>query len=304
MAIDGLFVWLAAQGQSQHLNIVHAGSIWTAQASEMVIMTDPTLIFIIGYFLSMPKMNAHYDKDQSLDSDYVHPLCHPGVTEGSYIHIPPVLNKPVKDPIDRAFEADVVLKGNELPLQCLLANLMQCKVDDYQFMLVAWMLEYHSDLHMMEKWLAVQDLDLETYAVHLSSCRLSDGLELWLASQAMNRPITMIMEDTVISTSVHSPDFAQLTFLLSHYIHGYLCSQDAVDPLLEMDLAGKTAAAPSASMNHALGGQPMVKDVPDLSSPDNNSETDPNELLEESDRELCFMPKLGRSKACICLICQ
>ncbi len=131
MVIDGLFVWLAAQGQSQYLNIVHAGSIWTTQPSEMVVMTDPTFIFIIGCFLSMPRMNAHYNKDQSSNLDYVHPFCHPGVTEGSYIHIPPVLNKPVKDPTDRAFEADVVLKGTELLLQCLLANTMQCQVDDF-----------------------------------------------------------------------------------------------------------------------------------------------------------------------------
>ncbi len=82
-------------------------------------------------------------------------------------------------------------------------------------MLVAWMFDFHSDLHMIEKWLAVRDLDLETYAVHLLSGGSSDGLEVWLASRAMNRLITVIMEDTVISIGVNGPDFLQLTFLLS-----------------------------------------------------------------------------------------
>ncbi len=139
------------------------------------------------------------------------------------------------------------------------------------------------------------DLDLETYAVRLSSGSSSDGLELWLASRAMNRPITV----------VHGPDFAQLTFLLSHYTHGFLYSQDAVDPSIgEMSVAGKAAATPSTLMHHALGGRPMVKDVLDLSSLDNSSEMDLNELLEEGEKELHFVPKSGRSKKCICLICQ
>ncbi len=53
-------------------------------------------------------------------------------------------------------------------------------------MLVSWMYEYRSDLHMMEKWLVIRDLDLETYAVHLTSGGSLDGLEVWLASRAMD----------------------------------------------------------------------------------------------------------------------
>ncbi len=78
----------------------------------------------------------------------------------------------------------------------------------------------------MEKWLAVWDLDLETYAVYLTSGETSDCLEVWLASRVMNKLITVIMEDTVLSTSEEGIDFLQLTFLLSHYTHGFRCIQD------------------------------------------------------------------------------
>ncbi len=98
--------------------------------------------------------------------------------QDKYIYIPPVLNRPVQNPMERAFEADVQIQSQELPLQQLIANKLKCEVADYHCMLVAWMYEHRSDLHMMEKWLAVRDLDLETYAVHLTSGGTSDGLEL------------------------------------------------------------------------------------------------------------------------------
>ncbi len=262
------------------------------------MMTDATLVFIIRCFLSILRMVAHYDKDQSSDSYYVHPFHHPGETEGLYIHIPPVLNKPVQNPPERAFEADVVIHEEEQTLQWLLADSMQCEVEDYCYMLVTWMFEHCSDLHMMEKWLAVHDLDLETYAVHLTSGGTSDGLEVWLTSRAMNRPIMVIMEDTVISTGSASPDFTQLTFLLSHYTHGFLCIQETMEP------ETMSLLMPAKVQQCALGGHPMVKEVLHLPSPDQGSETDPNELLDEGKKEPHPIHKSGKSKECLCPICQ
>ena len=146
-AIDRLFVWLATHSQNQHLNIVHAGGIWTTRASEMVVMTDAALIFIIRYFLSTQKMSAQLDHDISSESEFVHPFCHPMEMQDKFIHIPPVLNKPVKNPMERAFEADVQIQGHELPLQQLIANELRCEVEEYCHILVAWMYKHCSDLH-------------------------------------------------------------------------------------------------------------------------------------------------------------
>ena len=177
-AIDGLFNWFATCSQNQHLNIVHVAGIWTTRASEMIVMMDAALIFIIRCFLLTRKMSVQLDHDTSSESEFVHPFHHPMEMQDKYIHIPPVLNRPVQDPMERAFEVDVQFQGQELLLHQLIANKLKCEVLDYCHMLVAWMYEHHSDLHMMEKWLAVRDLDLETYAVHLTRGRTSDGLEL------------------------------------------------------------------------------------------------------------------------------
>ncbi len=49
-SINGLFVWLAAVFSGKHLNIMHATGIWTLHATEIVVMTDVVLIYIIRCF--------------------------------------------------------------------------------------------------------------------------------------------------------------------------------------------------------------------------------------------------------------
>ena len=46
-SIDGLFIWLTAVFSGKHLNIFHAAGIWTSCATEIMVMTDAALIFII-----------------------------------------------------------------------------------------------------------------------------------------------------------------------------------------------------------------------------------------------------------------
>ena len=46
-SIDRLFVWLAVVFSGVYLNIIHAAGIWTSHATEIVVMTDAALIFIM-----------------------------------------------------------------------------------------------------------------------------------------------------------------------------------------------------------------------------------------------------------------
>ena len=45
--VDGLFVWLAVVSQGCHINVLHAGGVWTTQVMEMVVITDPTIVYIL-----------------------------------------------------------------------------------------------------------------------------------------------------------------------------------------------------------------------------------------------------------------
>ncbi len=100
LAINGLYVWLAAHSQNHHLNIIHTGGIWTTRASEMVVMMDAALVFIIRCFLSTTTMKPTLDHDVSTDSEFLHPFCHPGQTQDKYIHVLLVLNKSVLIPAE------------------------------------------------------------------------------------------------------------------------------------------------------------------------------------------------------------
>ncbi len=68
--------------------------------------------------------------------------------QDKYIAMPPVLNHPVQNLNEQAFEADIQLQGSALPLQDLLASLLNCDITDYRQMLVTWMMEYCGELHI------------------------------------------------------------------------------------------------------------------------------------------------------------
>ncbi len=87
-------------------------------------------------------------------------------------------------------------------------------------------------------------MDLETYAVHLMSGGTSDGLELWCFSQAIDQPVTVIMEQTVISTAAEGIDLLQIMIMLSSYTSGYLCVQVKSDASGDQQIMGSVASVP------------------------------------------------------------
>ncbi len=97
-AVDGLFAWLSTVSQNCHLNIVHAKGIWTSRKSDIVVLTDPTVVFVVYCFIASPAMHlTSPSKDSDLDPDFVTPFLDPWDTENSFVTILQVLNDPVCD---------------------------------------------------------------------------------------------------------------------------------------------------------------------------------------------------------------
>ncbi len=155
-AVDGLFLWLSAVSQSCHINLLHAGGLWTTRESETVVMTDPTIVYILQCFLSTPAMHlSTLDKNNSMDSEYVAPFFNPLEMEKVYSTIPQVLNDPVHDMNSRLVKVGLTLISTVKPLQCLLVDSLQCPVDTYCTMMVDWLGQVSSSIPMVEKWLAI-----------------------------------------------------------------------------------------------------------------------------------------------------
>ena len=55
----------------QHLNVLHISEVWTTQHSELPVLTDATVVLILGCFLSTPYMVRTVPKDE--DPEYVTP---------------------------------------------------------------------------------------------------------------------------------------------------------------------------------------------------------------------------------------
>ncbi len=92
LPVDGLFIWLAVKHYHQHINLMHASGIWTSRHSEYVVMTDPTVILIVGCFLMAAGMLLD---DLKKDSEYMSCFHHPLEVQSGFVPVPKVLNKPI-----------------------------------------------------------------------------------------------------------------------------------------------------------------------------------------------------------------
>ncbi len=192
-----------------------------------------------------------------------------------------------------------------------MADILHTMVGKFRKMLVSWMYENQSDEHMIEKWLAVRGLDLETYAVHLMSGGTSDGLELWCFSHATDIPVTVIMESTVISTASAGIDLSQITFLLDTYNTGYLCVASEDDDMLQQEPTCQLT--PEMTGNHTCScpvtETQAQQDLDDGSmtstAGDSKLDTDIEDLMESKTVvQKQHLPVSGVPKERICPVCS
>ncbi len=80
---------------------------------------------------------------------------------------------------------------------------------------------------------------------------MSDSLELWATSRAMNCPITVVMESNIFLTALDSPDFGQLTFMLDSYSTAFLCKQEELE---DTHVPGPSGTEPRRV------GHPLIQD--------------------------------------------
>ncbi len=120
--VDGLFTWMAAVSQNCHLNILYMTGIWTTRCSEITVLTDPTVVYIVCCFLAMPAMWLVLDKDKSTDSEYFTPYVAPVENQHKFITIPLVLNDPVIDIVSWLNEIGLKGLGVSRPLQNVFAD--------------------------------------------------------------------------------------------------------------------------------------------------------------------------------------
>ncbi len=106
----------------------------------MVVITDPTIVYILQCFLSTPGMHlGDLVKDLSTDSEYITPFLSVLETESFYIKVPRVLNDPIRDLASHLDDIGLCVHTPTKPLQELLSDSLQCPVEEYHQMLVDWL---------------------------------------------------------------------------------------------------------------------------------------------------------------------
>ena len=206
--MDYEFVWLSVVSQGCHINVLHAGGVWTTQVTELVVMTDPTIVYILWCFLSTLGMYlSDSTKDLSMDSEYITPFLSVLETECFYIMVPRVLNDPIHNLASHLDEARLCAHPPTKPLQELLSDSLQCSVEEYHKIMVDWLGHEAANVPIIKKWLAVHGLILVDYLTYLRSIGTLDRLELWAFSLATNKAVTIVQESSVWSTSVQGTDF-------------------------------------------------------------------------------------------------
>ncbi len=124
--VDGLFPWLAVHGRQQHINIMHAAGIWTSCHSELVIMTDATIMLVLRCFLvTLPMAIAPTPKVENTAVDYISMFVDPKDVMDRYVTVPQVLNKPVLDVGAHLDELGLTEKEPWMSIQDYLALMLQ-----------------------------------------------------------------------------------------------------------------------------------------------------------------------------------
>ena len=155
---------------------------------------------------------------------------------------------------------------------------------------------YCSEVPMIEKWLVVRGLTLADYISHLWEGRTSDGLELWMASLAMNTPINVFMEHEAFSTSVTGLDLSQPSLVLTSFYSGVWCREGEEE-------ASAVEPPPSLLTLRRVGGHPCVWEQ-EISSSSSGIDTNPDDLFEvDSEVKLLSMPS-GHPCLRMCPVCR
>ncbi len=210
MHINGLFVWLMTVATGFHLNFVHTNGVWSSHASENPDMCDAIVMHVEGCFVSALSQLTRVPKEEVRDG-----FMDLQDTMDAYVGYPVVLTGLVWDLKYKCDETGLQPRGYPCPLQILLVELSSLVAVRYWVHLVSWMRRHSHALQFAHWWCNARGLDFGQYRKHLLEGGAADGLEVLLASVAMDTRINLVFEDTVWSTSADGPDFKFPTIILT-----------------------------------------------------------------------------------------
>ncbi len=266
---------LSVYALCKHLNILHVSGIWTSQHSNIMVLTDAIVVLIINCYLSSGEMSHEAIKKQ--DNIYTDQLHDPRQDLHNYVSMPKILNKPVKDVPVHLDEIGLSTIHENAPIQEHLAHLLECEVTECRRQIGQWICDYYPEIPIITSWLAIHGLDVEEYITLLSQGREVDGLEVWVASVALGRPLNIVFETTVWSTVASGFDHAFPLLVLTSHASALLCVEEQISDNEDLLHLG-AAAAPVGS--HKKKGHPVTSTVPFPVQPNSeHMDTDTEELL-------------------------
>ncbi len=83
---------------------------------------------------------------QKRDDEYTEQLCDPHQCLQNYIHMPQILNDPVKNIGDQMDEIGLCQMRPDAPIQEHLVSLLECNVIEFRQQLVRWIQQYELDI--------------------------------------------------------------------------------------------------------------------------------------------------------------
>ncbi len=151
-------------------------------------------------------------------------LSDPREVADHFVLVPKVLICPVHDVDACLEEVGMYALGPQVLIQNSLADLLECSVADYREQICCWLHDSAPELPMIVKWIVIRGMNLQEYLDLLSTGTSVDGLKLWVASMAMNIPISIIMEDSIWSTDWARVNLEGKCYILANYWFCSLCN--------------------------------------------------------------------------------
>ncbi len=170
---------------------------------------------------------------------------------------------------------------------------------------------------MLKTWCKARGQTLLDYEDYLLDGKPVDGLEILLASLALDLPINVVIEDCVWGTLHSGPDFEYPTIVLTS-VGGVPCK--VIDPIegsfgdvdtsvttSTSDASQEKVVIPLTLLEQPTGGRPLVKEPERCSEHDSLSQmnTDLDDLLVEDNTGNVALPApSGKASPQKCQICH
>ncbi len=303
---NGLFMWLTAQSLNMHLNLIHANGIWSTRCSGVPDLWDPAIVFVI-----VPAVQSCKDEDmlKTATKTLTTQFTNPTDVLDHFVPRPPTLNRPICSVAEKCEEFGLAVFSEVVPLQDLLADMLQLNHDDYHLVIMHWLKEKAALLPQVHNWLVARSLVLDDYINHMMEIGQCNGLELWLCCVAANININIIQDNHTWSALHSELNFTDPTFTLMDYGYTILClpeedeTLDVQEPSIDLD-------PDPWDTQQVQGGRPLgVGASPSTSSSSigcctSDTDTDVEELFDAKMSGPVLPRSPGKAKARVCPVCS